>query len=179
LLGPDGRADSIPGGTAQFALVSVLPDTTSEPKPALQPLRLGKRANAPLAAAVAASAVLFGAGVWWRRRRPRVLPAVPRDIQDPEIPDARWLAAGETRAVVARAGARLRAAIARAVPQAHEGLSTEECIAVLERAQADAPIAELRAVLQALAETAFAAVPAPDGAALAQRANGLIRKLVP
>jgi hypothetical protein len=179
LLGPDGRADSLPGGTALLRLRSVLPDTATAPQPALQPFRLGRRNALPLGAAFLIAGVSLLGGIWLRRRGPRVIPFPPPPPEDPEVPDARWLAAGETRAVAARAGARLRSAIAQAVPEAHEGLSTTECLLVLEQSRPGTPVAELRDLLDELTETSFALGPVRHGGELAQRTDALIRELIP
>src|SRR3989449_5940084 len=64
------------------------------------------------------------AGIAWRRRSPREVAAPPPVPLEPEVPDARWLAAGEPKAVAARAIWRLRAALAGAVSPAHPALST-------------------------------------------------------
>src|SRR5256885_2995343 len=81
-LGPDGRADSLPGGTAVFVISSVIPDTVRQPEPraAIAPIR-SERRN-PLAAAFAAvlSAGLLAAGGRWRRRPP------PAPVLPPHAP---------------------------------------------------------------------------------------------
>jgi hypothetical protein len=177
LLGPDGQADSLAGGTARLELVSVLSGTTVEPKPALDPIRAGRRTAAPVGLAVAASAALLLAGVRWRRRRPRTVSPPRPDAGTAGVPDARWLDAGESRAVAARATARLRAALARAVPEAHEALSTAECLQTLARVRPDGLVRELQEILTALDEVQFAAVHGADAAALAARARALIREL--
>ena len=179
LLGPDGRADSLAGGVARLDLRPVLPDTATAPQPALQPFRVGRRSPMPLAAALLLSVIVLLAGLWSRRRGPRGVPRPPPPPEDPEVPDARWLAAGETRAVAARAGARLRSAIAHAVPEAHEGLSTTECLLVLEQARPGSPVPDLRDLLDELTETSFASGSARHAGELAQRTETLIRELVP
>jgi hypothetical protein len=69
-----------------------------------------------------------------------------------EVPDLRWLAAGEPKAVAARAAARVRVALARAGPRPSPRLA--ELLEQLERAE-------------------FAAVPEGDVAALASLARAL------
>ena len=97
--------------------------------------------------------------------------------------DARWLAAGEPRAVATRATWRLRAALARAVPGAHPALDTHECLGVVERARsgarAGARLGELRDVLEQLDRVAFASAEGTDVAALAARARRLAQELAP
>src|SRR2546428_6706438 len=124
-LGPDGRADSLPGGTAAFVIGSVIPDTVRQPEPkaAIAPIRSERRT--PLAAAFAAvlSAGLLAAGVRWRRRRPQPPALAPHVPVEPEVPDARLLAASAPKPVAARAGLQLRVAIAHTVPGANLALS--------------------------------------------------------
>jgi len=174
-LGPDGSADSVPGGSATFELRSVIPDTLLQPapQPAITPLRPDRRSPLPPLAAGVVAAGLLVAGVRWRRRAPRALSAPPQVPLEPEVPDGRWLAAGEPKAVAARARQRLRAAVAGAVPQAHEALSTAECLAAVERLRPDAPLRELRDVLGALDHVAFASAHGADLATLAERARAL------
>ena len=180
-IGPDGRTDSSAGGAASFAVASVLPDTLKAPDPRgpLGPLRLGRRnAGPPLVAALVALGLL-AAGVATRRRPPREVPPAPPVPLEREVPDARWLAAGEPRAVATRATWRLRAALARVVPGAHLALATPECLAVVERARPAAPIGELRDVLEQLERVAFATAQGIDVATLAARARRLAKELAP
>jgi hypothetical protein len=79
--------------------------------------------------------------------------------------------------VAARATAQLRRAVARAVPEAHEGLSPTECLAVLARGLPGAPVRDLQQTLEALSEVQFAAAHGADPAALAARARDLARAL--
>jgi len=97
--------------------------------------------------------------------------------RDAEVPDARWLAAGEPKAVAARAAQHLRFALANAIPEAHAALSTEECLAAVERARPDAPLRDLRALLLALDQVAFATAHGVEIAPLAARARALAREL--
>ena len=98
---------------------------------------------------------------------------------DPEIGDTRWVAAGEPRAVAARAAHRLRKAIAHAVPEAHGALSTSECLAVVERVRPDAPLRQLRELLGALDQVAFATTHGVDIGPIAARARALAEDLEP
>ena len=183
-IGADGRSDSSAGGAASLVVASVLPDTLKGPAPPaprgpLGPLRLERRNPAPPLLAVVVSIGLLVAGVAGRRRRPRqVPPAAPVPLER-EVPDARWLSAGEPRAVATRATWRLRAALGRAVPAAHLALDTHECLAVVERARPGARVAELREVLEQLDRVAFATAPGTDVAALAARARRLAQELAP
>lgn len=178
-LGPDGTADSLPGGTATFQVASVIPDSipAPQPQPALGPLRLSRPNPLPPAAAVALAAAMLIALVSWRRRQPRsgLAPAAALAV-DRMIPDERWLAAGEPKAVAARASHNLREAIAHAIPDAHAALSTAECLTVVERARPQAPLRELRDVLGTLDHVAFATAHGVEVGPLAARARALARE---
>jgi hypothetical protein len=180
-LGPDGSADSLPGGTATFRVASVIPDSVPSPapQPALAPLRLSRRTPLPALAGVLLSAGMLVAIVAWRRRPPRAArPGSDLEL-DPEIGDPRWVAAGEPRAVAARASHLLRGALARAVPEAHSALSTSECLAVVERAKPDAPLRQLRELLGALDQVAFATTHGVEVGPIAARARALAEELEP
>ena len=176
-LGPDGRADSTAGGVASFGVTSVIPDSLRDPSPfgPLAPLRQIHRNAVPPLAALGIASGLLVAGIAMRRRRPRALGPRPQVPLEREVPDARWLAAGEPKAVVARATSRLRTALARTVPEAHPALDTAECLAVVERARPHAPIRELRELLQQLDRVAFASAHGTDIAALAVMARRLAK----
>lgn len=178
-LGPDAQADSVPGGTAAFMLASVIPDTLKrpEPRPALAPMRAAQQdARLPAVALLLTAAALAG-GIRWRRRPPRALPAMAPSVPAAAVPDRRWLEAGEPKAVAARAAGRLRTAIARLVPEAHLGLSTSDCLELVQARRPQAPVSELRTVLGALDETAFAVAPGVDVVALARLAETLADRL--
>jgi hypothetical protein len=178
-LGPDGTADSLPGGNATFRVASVIPDSVKSPapQPALGPLRPERLSPLPLAvASLLAAAALIGL-IAWRRRPPRALPEGGDVATDGDVSDARWLSAGEPKAVAARAAHRLRHALAQSIPEAHEALSTAECLAAIERARPDAPLRDLRELLTALDQVAFAAAHGVDVAPLASRARALAREL--
>jgi len=178
-LGPDGTADSLAGGTATFHVASVIPDSVRAPapQPSLGPLRLDRSSPIPVIAALLLAGGTLLLLIAWRRRGPRVVAAGAGLAVDPEVADARWLAAGEPKAVAARAAQRLRRAVAHAVPDAHEALSTEECLAALERARPDAPLRDLRELLVALDQVAFATAHGVEVAPLAARARALAREL--
>ena len=117
-------------------------------------------------------------GISVRRRRPRAFPDPPPPREDPPVPDSRWLAAGEPKAVAARAAHVLRAAVATRIPEAHAGLSTTECLDVVERHLRDATLPRaLRDLLTALDHVAYANAPTADIAPLAAQARALAGKL--
>jgi len=180
-LGPDGRADSVPGGVAHFLVGSVIPDTVRGPQPrgALAPVRGARRSALPVAAALLVAGAILAAGLRWRRRAPLTVPPSPPVPLEHEVPDARWLAAGEPKAVAARATYRLRVALARAIPDARLALSTAECLAAVERARPSSPLRELRALLEQLDGVAFASAHGTDLAGLAQMARRLAQEIAP
>ena len=180
-LAPDGRADSSAGGTASFRVASVIPDNLHPPPPRgpLGPLRRGARDLGPPLAATLLAGLLLAAGVALRRRGPRAV-APPAPAAAPaEVADTRWLAAGEPKAVAARATWRLRAALARAVPTAHVALANGECLDVVAQARPKAPLGDLRTVLDHLERVEFAAAPGTDVGAIAAIARRLARELAP
>ncbi len=178
-LGPDGTADSLSGGTATFRVASVIPDSVRAPapQPALGPLRLDRSSPFPVIAAVLLAAGTLLLLILWRRRGPRNALAGQSLTVDAEVPDARWLSAGEPKAVAARAAQRLRRALSHTIPEAHEALSTEECLAAVERARPDAPLRDLRELLLGLDQVAFATAHGVEVAPLAARARALAREL--
>jgi hypothetical protein len=178
-LGPDGAADSLAGGTAVFHVASVIPDSLKNPlpQPALGPLRLARASPIPVIAAVLLAGGALLLFIFWRRRGPRVVPQSPGVILDDAVADKRWLAAGEPKAVAARAARGLRRAVAHAIPEAHEALSTEECLAMVEQVRPDAPLRDLRELLHALDQVAFATAHGVEVAPLASRARTLAREL--
>ncbi len=180
-LGPNGQADSSAGGAASFRVTNVIPDTLKDPAPRgpLGPLRLAARNPAPALAAVLVSVALLAGGIALRRRGPHTVAPPPPVPVDREVPDARWLAAGEPKAVATRATWRLRAALARAVPEAHVALATRECLAALDQARPGAPVRELADLLEQLERVAFASSHGTDVAALATMARRLAAELTP
>lgn len=178
-LGPDGTADSLAGGTAVFHVASVIPDSVRNPlpQPALGPLRLDRASPIPVIAAVLLAGGALLLFIFWRRRGPRTVPAGGAITVDDAVSDTRWLAAGEPKAVAARAAQGLRRAVAHAIPEAHEALSTEECLATIAQVRPDAPLRDLRDLLHALDQVAFATAHGIEVAPLAARARALAREL--
>ena len=180
-LGSRGEADSVPGGTATFTVASVIPDsvTAPQPRPALTPIRSDDRASFPPFLALLLSGSTLGAAIWWRRRPLRAVAAKPGPRAGAAVADERWLQVGEPKAVAARAAGLLRTVLARVVPEAHGGLSTAECLAVVRKHRTAAQISQLEVVLGALDAVAFGSDAAVDVAALAQRARTLAQELKP
>lgn len=180
-LGPGGEADSTPGDVLAVTVQSVIPDSVAEPepRPALAPVWPDVRRPWATAGASLVALLALAGGVAWRRRRPRAVPdAVAAPPAEP-VGDERWLAAGEPRAVAARAGAELRFALGRVVPAAHPGLSTFEALAASAAELHEAEHKELVAVLAALDQVGYAAIHGAEVRALAERARRLARALVP
>ncbi|HUL03104.1 MAG TPA: hypothetical protein VLV16_07755 [Gemmatimonadales bacterium] len=178
-LGPNGETDSLPGGHARVDVRRVIPDSVTQPQArgAIAPLRPERRSALPVLAAAALAGSLL-AGAIALRRRPRPARPSPEAPVEPQVPDARWLGAGEPRAVAARAGAQLRIALARAYPRASPALSTAECLAILAQ---DVPAERLRLLAELLPQldrVAFSAPPAQgaDVAALARQARALAQE---
>jgi hypothetical protein len=118
LVSADGTTDSLPPTTITVTIASLLPATRGDSLPPPQPpaapiLRPEQTALPVLACLLLAALVLLPVHYWWRRRG-RAVPAqaAPADIRPPELPVDAWVAAGEARAVLAAAAARLRAALA-------------------------------------------------------------------
>jgi len=178
-LGPDGGSDSLAGGNVTFRVASVIPDSVKSPapQPSLGLLRPERLSPIPVSAAMVLAVGVLLVLVAWRRRAPRALTQGPALAGDGEVPDARWLSAGEPKAVAARAAHGLRRALARAIPEAHEALSTTECLQAVERARPDAPLRDLRELLLALDQVAFATAHGVEVAPLAARARALAREL--
>ena len=154
--GPNGSGDSVPGPVASLTVASVLPDSgRPAPRPALAPLRESRPGAWPVVLAVALAAGLLAGGVAWRRRGPAAAAPAGEPAAAAPVPDARWLAAGEPKAVAARAAARLRQAIARS---------------------GSAP-GDATALLAQLERVEFAAAQGEDTADLAQRATRLAREI--
>jgi len=154
--GPDGRSDSLPGPVASLTVASMLPDTGRPvPRPALAPLRESHPGSWPVALAVVLAAGLLAGGVAWRRRGPAAGAPAVAAAPAASVPDARWLAAGEPKAVAARAAARLRDAIAGA------GSAPRDAVALLAQ----------------LERVEFAAAQGEDTAELARRATQLAREI--
>lgn len=179
LLYRDGRVELRPEDTAWVSVRSVLPagDSVPEPAASLGPVARHPIDYRPLIALLGAVLLLTLGGAFARRRTqrgpareaPKHLPAV--------APLARWIAAGEPRAVAAVATDRLRNRIAQLAPEADRALSAEECIAVLEARRSDWPIRDLGEALLALERARFAPAISGDVAVLVSQVDRLLESL--
>ena len=179
LLAPDGAVDSLSPESRTFEVRSVLPpraDSTVAPQPEAGIVRRRTVTARPLALLLLAAVLLVLPLHWWWRRRGRPLP--PAGVVRVAAPPVeRWADAGEARAVLALASARLRGIVARAIPEAHEGLDTEACLARVVAARPDWPLDELAAVLRALEEARFSPRPFPGALSLHDDAASLADRL--
>jgi len=115
LVSPDGATDSLPASTVTVMIGSVLPPVSQDSLPPPQPeagliLRPIETARPVLILLLLAALLLIPVHLWWRRRgRPLEAP-VPAPPSPPAPPPLEaWIAAGEPRAVLAAAAARVRA----------------------------------------------------------------------
>ncbi len=181
LLAPDGSVDSLPPAAVTFTVRSVLPDRPPSQLAPQPPAGLVRRRTVsllpPLILLAGAVALLLPLHWWWRRRGKALPPAeaLPR----PTVPLERWAGAGEARSVLALAAARIRGAIARAEPEAHERLDPAACIALLAERRPDWPVAQIASLLKALDAARFAPGPGADAGALYRSADALATRLEP
>jgi hypothetical protein len=159
LVSPDGTTDTLPAQPVTITIASVLPDLPGDALPEPQPeaalVLRPERTPVPLILLLALSGLLLvPIHLFWRRRGPPPPPeAVPAGMKAPVLDAGRWAAAGEMRAVLAVAGARLR------------------------RSAADAPGTEAAALLEELESAAYGPVPPADAPELVARAEGMLRQL--
>jgi hypothetical protein len=179
LLHRDGRVDVIPPDTAWVSVASVLPagDTLPAPRASLGPVPRYPTRWWP--GAVLAGLVLAGSAAWGaaRRRVPAgtALPLVSSSGGAPPLP--RWALAGEARAVASVVAHRVRARLARLVPEASPALATEECLALLDAGRPEGPVRELADLLRALERARFAPAVSGEITRLVERADHLLRLL--
>ena len=179
LLAPDGSLDALPMTTAQFTIRTTLPNRpVKELRPQPEAGIIGRRTVSwlPLALLAALALLLLAPLHWLWRRRGRPLP-LPPPPPLAAIPASRWADAGEARTVLAAASARLRRSIAARLPEAHEGLDTRSCLAVLERAGGEWPLADLARLLDALDAARFAPGEPAEVLALYSEAAELAERL--
>lgn len=159
LVGGDGRVDSLPPASVTLNAASVLPPgphDTLRPQPTTPPVSLRERSLQPLLLLWALALVLLAPLHLLWRRRSRPVSVAPIGPEPPEPDPARWADAGEPRAVLGVAVARLRDAIAARVPDAPQTMDTEACLTVVAERQPGWPLPELRDLLRALDEARFA-----------------------
>jgi len=183
LLGSGGRSDSLPGGTADIEVRSVLPPegTGAAPVPKVLLPPVDPRPPAPWIPLLAAVLSLGGlvAAVRLRRRGPRPMPGAAAFVTAAPPPDERWLAAGEPKAVAARASRALRQALARVVPDAGEALPVREALAAAEGRVPGATFRRIRDDLLTLDQVSYAVAHGADVGRVAADARELARTLEP
>jgi hypothetical protein len=157
LVYPNGRIETLPGGTAMIEVVSVLPaeEADAEPKPSLAPIPRVRRSLVPPIllplAAVGLTAIVL---VHRRRRRPR--PTPPASLgENVHPPIESWIAAGESRAVATIVALDLRHSTAEAVPEAGEHLGSAERYEAILEGTGEASARDLVAVLRSLERARF------------------------
>lgn len=179
LLAPDGSVDSLAPAAVTFTVRSVLPDRPPSQLAPQPPAGLVIRRTVsllpPLLFLAAALALLVPLHWWWRRRGTPGAP--PEPPPRPVVPLERWAEAGEARSVLALAAARIRGAIARAEPEAHERLEPAACVSLLAERRPDWPVAQIASLLRALDAARFARASAADAGALYRSADTLAARL--
>lgn len=179
LLAPDGSLDTLGPTSAQFVVAALLPDRPLDqlkPQPEAGTVVRGTVSfGPPLLAALLAAAVLLPLHWWWRRRG-KPLPA-PDAPPVPAVPAARWADAGEARSVLAAGSATLRQAIGRQDAEAHRGLDTEACLALVEAHHPEWPLEDLGRVLRALDAARFSPGSSAEALALHEDAVALAASL--
>ena len=175
----DGRVDQIPPDTAWITIAATLPgaDSLPPPRPSRPPLARYPTRQLPLALLV--GLVTLSAGAWAvgrRRRRREPPPSSPPRAGGP-APLARWINAGEARAVAAIASERLRERLAALEPRASRTLASGECIAALEEARPEWPMRSLSELMLSLERARFAPAVASDVAILLTQVDALLADL--
>jgi len=179
LLAPDGAVDSAAPLPITFTVRSVLPDrpaSTLRPQPPAGLVTRRTVSLLPLAVLLLLAGTFLLPAVWWWRRRGHAMPLPPAPPV-PSIPVERWADAGEARAVLALAAAHVRAAIAAAEPEAHQGLDAETCLAVLRERRPSWPLPDLTRLLDELDAARFAPRSPDDALRLHREADALTRRL--
>lgn len=181
LLGPGAAMDSLPGESTTLFIESVLPDSvdpdSAPPRPAA--LTVG---DAETSWGVLLEFTLLGLGLAVGalrlfRRRPRDPGGLPSPTT--VAPDVvRWAGEGEIRAAQAAVRARLRLAMARAVPAAGAELDLDAALRLLRPARPEWPLLELEGLLTALDAERFApALGDPDLVEQADRLRAQLERL--
>jgi len=179
LMGSGGRSDSLGGGTGTVFVRSVIPEDSLRPAPkALLPPLDPQPAHLwpPLLAGALGVGALVTAIRIRRRTAPGTVPPA-EFVTGGGAPDARWLAAGEPKAVAARATRVLRQALARVVPDAVESLPVREALDAAEGKMPGATFRRVRDALLTLDQVAYAVAHGTDVARVAADARTLAREL--
>lgn len=181
LVGAGGRSDSLAGGEGAVTVRSVIPadSTRPAPKALLPPLDPRPDSLWPPVITAVLGLVALVLLVRLRRRGPRSTAPPAEFVMGGGAPDARWLAAGEPKAVAARATRVLRQALARVVPDALESLPVREALDAAEGKVPGTTFRRLRESLLALDQVAFAVAHGSDVAHVAAEARALARELRP
>lgn len=179
LMGVGGHSDSLPGGTGTVTVRSVIPADSARPAPKalLPPLDPQPDSLWPPLIAGVASVVALVLAVRLRRRSARATAPPAEFVTGGGAPDARWLAAGEPKAVAARAARVLREALARVVPDAGEFLPVREALEAAEGKMPGATFRRVRESLLALDQVAYAVAHGTDVGQLAADARTLAGEL--
>jgi hypothetical protein len=179
LVGSGGRSDSLAGADASVTVRSVIPADSTRPAPKglLPPLDPGPDSLwPPIIATVLGLLALFGA-VRLRRRGPRAMLPPAQFVTGGGAPDDRWLAAGEPKAVAARATRVLRQALHRVVPEAVEALPVREALEAAEGRLPGTTFRRIRESLLALDQVSYAVAHGADVARVAADARALAQEL--
>ena len=172
----DGRTHLIPGDTAWVHVTSVLPAENERPppRPSLGPIARTQRSLTP---AIVIVSVLVTLLVFWAvlRRRTDQRPLWTQEAQEtPDIPLQQWIMAGESKAAVGVISDRLRDEIERRLPEAGRQLSTQECVATVEKARPDWPRRDIEEVLRSLERAQYAPAIPSDVALLVEQVEDLL-----
>ncbi len=174
---PDGRVDVVPGDTAWVDVASVLPPERARPpppRPSLGPIAREQRTLTP--AILFVTIIIIGLVSWaLLRRRTTERPLWDRVAQrPPDVPLQQWIMAGESKAAVGVISDRLRAAIEQGLPTAGRQLSTQECLAEIEKSRPDWPRRDLEEALRSLDRAQYAPAVPSDVALLVDQVDDLL-----
>ena len=178
VIHPDGVLETLVGDTAVVNVAAMLPpDSTPPPRASLAPVSRPAQRIAPFVVFV--TSVLVASGAWLMVRRRRGTRPAPAPVPDePVAVDLlHWLRAGEGRAAASYAMERVRGQVGRLVPTVDRSLSTDECLAALERDQPDWPLRDLGDLLRELDRARFAPLAPADAGELVDRAETMLVRL--
>ncbi len=180
LMHVDGEFETVGGGTAIVVVESVLPivsDSSPEARPSLAPI--GRVTSNLNLAGILPVVVLLAATIWGvlrRRRRPRpTWDSGGSDVVAPPV--ARWIQAGEPRAVAALAMAHIREKLQVLAPETNLAMSNGEVLVVLNEKYPDWPIGDLSNALLSLERANFAPAVAADVMAVVESAEEALRAI--